>query len=168
MVWLVVAERRGKGRFHDDESREGIVRVFALFLLCCVSTQAQTFTVLHQFRGKLDGAVPVAGITLDAQGNLYGTTEGGGSKLKPGLGVIYEIAPTKKETILLRFNGKDGKTPMVAIAFDAQGNIYGTTQVGGGPGNSGVVYKVDAITKKPVVLHAFPKHSQGPDRRSVV
>jgi uncharacterized repeat protein (TIGR03803 family) len=132
------------------------------FVLLCSSVQSQTFTVLHQFRGKLDGAVPLSGITLDAQGNLYGTTEGGGSKLKSGFGVIFEVAPsTKKETILLRFNGKDGHGPMAGIAFDTQGNIYGTTQIGG-PNNAGVVYKVDAVTRKAVVLHGFPKHSQGP------
>src|SRR5262249_47037938 len=35
--------------------------------------------VLYSFKGGSDGAVPMAGVTLDSTGNLYGTTINGGS-----------------------------------------------------------------------------------------
>jgi uncharacterized repeat protein (TIGR03803 family) len=48
-----------------------------------------THTVLYTFTGGADGAVPDAGLILDKQGNLYGTTIGGGI----GFGVVYELTP---------------------------------------------------------------------------
>ena len=49
-----------------------------------------TFTDLYDFTGGSDGANPFGGVTLDANGNLYGTTESGGTY---GYGVIWEITP---------------------------------------------------------------------------
>jgi len=49
-----------------------------------------TYTDLHDFTGQSDGGMPVGGVVLDAQGNLYGTTSAGGSL---NLGVVFEITP---------------------------------------------------------------------------
>lgn len=49
-----------------------------------------TYTVLHEFTGGDDGDYPIGGLVLDAQGNLYGTTSGGGAY---GSGVVWEITP---------------------------------------------------------------------------
>ena len=62
----------------------------APLLLCSVS-KAQTFTVLHTFNGP-DGAGPLAGVTLDAAGRIYGTTYSGGANNQ---GVVYRLSATE-------------------------------------------------------------------------
>ena len=137
------------------------MKLLTTFLLLRLFCTAQTFTVLHQFQGGLDGAHPVGGVSLDAQGNVYGTTLKGGSKLNVGAGVVFKINPSiKKETVLLRLGAKTGSRPMASVISDAQGNIYGTT-TSGGASNTGTVFKIDAITKKPVVLHSFAAYEKG-------
>jgi uncharacterized repeat protein (TIGR03803 family) len=90
-----------------------------------------------------DGAQPRGGVTFDAAGNLYGTTEEGGPN--GGLGTIFELTPasdgTWKQTVLLSFTGADGAHPYTALTFDKTGNLYGTTAFGGTYGN-GVVFKL--------------------------
>ena len=67
---------------------------------------------------------------LDAAGNLYGTTAGGGAS---GNGTVFKLAPDGAggwaETVLHSFNGTDGSLPLLApLVADAQGNLYGVTQ----------------------------------------
>jgi hypothetical protein len=57
-------------------------------LLVCRGGQAQTFTVLHKFHNSRDGAFPYDALLLDASGNLYGTTAGGGQF---PYGTVFEI-----------------------------------------------------------------------------
>lgn len=105
-------------------------------------------TIMHHFGVKKgDGAAPFAGLILDAAGNLYGTTEGGGKACDgEGCGAVYELQRTAsgwKEIVLHRFdnNGKDGVTPgWGALVMDSSGNLYGTTATGGCCG--GVVFKL--------------------------
>src|SRR5271157_4984795 len=95
------------------------------------SAQAQTYTysVLYTFTGSPDGAFPVAGLVRDAQGNLYGTTQGGGAR---GAGTVFKVDTTGKETVLYSFTGgADGAYPGAGLLRDAQGNLYGTTVYGG-------------------------------------
>jgi uncharacterized repeat protein (TIGR03803 family) len=91
-----------------------------------------TETVLHRFSGD-DGFGPAAGVTLDAGGNLYGTTEEGG---RYSLGVVYKLFHTPSgmwiETVLHHFTGgSDGAYPASTVLLDAHGNVYGTTFGGG-------------------------------------
>lgn len=88
-----------------------------------------TETVLHIFTDKHgDGGNPVAALTLDSAGNLYGTTEYGGSKgCGTGCGTIFEIAPDGTETILHKFNSAtDGANPQAGLTPDGNGHYYGT------------------------------------------
>ncbi len=102
-------------------------------------------TVLHSFAGGNDGGNPYGGITLDALGNLYGTTNAGG----PGRhGTIFKMAQTQagqwSETVLYGFTGGvDGGWPDAGIILDGAGNLYGTAVVGGlgGPEHGGVVFE---------------------------
>src|SRR6478736_831939 len=55
-------------------------------------TPAGVHTVLYNFTGGADGGEPYKGVTLDAQGNLYGTAvTGGGGSCEGGCGVVYEL-----------------------------------------------------------------------------
>jgi uncharacterized repeat protein (TIGR03803 family) len=89
-----------------------------------------TETVIHGFNGR-DGANPAASLLMDAAGNLYGTTTGGGTA---GFGVVFEISAASGEArVLHNFTNKegDGAYPQAALIMDAANNLYGTTAVGG-------------------------------------
>ena len=96
-------------------------------------TLAQTESLLYSFKGgSVDGCSPYAGLLMDSNRNLYGTTENGGTH---GYGTVYKLSPsgsTYAETTLYNFGGiLDGKTPMSGLVPDASGNLYGTTASGG-------------------------------------
>jgi uncharacterized repeat protein (TIGR03803 family) len=107
---------------------------------------------LHVFTGGADGAGPVATVTADSLGNLYGTTQSGGVD---GAGVVFKLDPTGRESVLYTFTGgADGGAPQAPVILDAQGNLYGTTNAGGSSCSCGVVFKLDPSGKE-TVLHAF-------------
>ena len=115
------------------------------------------FSVLYPFTGGADGALPSAGLILDSEGNLYGTTQAGGAW---GEGAVYKVDPSGKETVLYSFTGAlDGALPMSGVIGDPGGNLYGTTQ-GGGEFGYGVVYKLDPSGKQ-TVLHTFTNGADG-------
>ena len=115
------------------------------------SAHAQTFTLLHVFAGAPDGAYPLAGFAQDTAGNLYGTTQLGGSTAGVcatitgfnninGCGTVFEIDTTGVESILYRFTGgTDGEFPASGLVIDGTDNLYGTT--------SAAVFKLDKAGK---------------------
>jgi len=123
-----------------------------------------TETVLHSFTGMGgDGVVPSGGLALDAQGNLYGTTEFGGEYGSPfGYGTVFKVDGTGKETVLHSFNLTDGYDPWAGLVLDALGNLYGTTRQGspGVAGGPGVVFKLTKKNKE-TVLHRFGRPNDG-------
>jgi uncharacterized repeat protein (TIGR03803 family) len=117
-----------------------------------------TFKLLHTFNGKADGAVPVGPLVLDSSGNVYGTTNYGGTGVCQGTpsycGTVFKISPTPTgytETVLWSFKGgvADGFHPATGVILDKAGNLYGTTQYGGvgavGGNAGGVVFEVKTI-----------------------
>ena len=95
-------------------------------------------TVLYSFRSGTDGTIPYAGVTLDAKGNLYGTTSAGGST---GNGTVFELKRSSSgwtEIILHNFELQDdGGTPYAGLVFDPSGNLYGAATQGGVNGTDG-------------------------------
>ncbi len=92
--------------------------------------QAQTYSVLYSFTGTPDGANPYAGLALDKQRNLYGTTWAGGAHND---GTVFEIPTSGGETVLYSFKGVsagDGANPHAGVTLDTKGNVYGTTWSG--------------------------------------
>ena len=118
--------------------------------------QAQTFTVLYSFTGGADGGDPLAGLVVDSEGNLYGTTSGGGAGLLGcvfGCGVVFKVDPSGNETVLHNFGEvlTDGAGPAYgSLLRDGAGDLYGTTSVGGTEG-SGTIFRLSATGKETVV-----------------
>jgi uncharacterized repeat protein (TIGR03803 family) len=110
-------------------------------------------TVLYAFKGIPDGERPYPRLCMDAEGNLYGTTVGGGEPYDAG--TVFKLSSSGKEQVLHRFrdDGRDGGRPQTAVVRDAQGNLYGTTEEGGLDA-SGVVYEITAGGKEKI-LHSF-------------
>jgi uncharacterized repeat protein (TIGR03803 family) len=120
-------------------------------------------TVLHNFTNGPDGGYPFAGLTLDSDGNLYGTTTEGGQIFGDEIagGVVFKIDTTGNETVLYNFPfGANGCRPEAGVILDSEGNIYGTTSECGSGVGYGVVYKVDT-TGKETVLYSFIGGSDG-------
>jgi len=124
-------------------------------------------TILHSFTGSpTDGATPLAGLTADSAGNLYGTTYVGGAGCTDGVvggcGTVFKITPAGVETVLYSFTGgADGSIPdYVVLLIDSAGTLYGTTSTGGDLSctdsrqGCGVVFKIDPSGNE-TVLYAF-------------
>ena len=118
-----------------------VALAIAVAILAAVPTaRAQTLTVLHAFTGP-DGAEPIAGVTMDAAGNLYGTAYGGGQYEE---GLVYKLARKGSGWVLnplYSFHLGSGSEPVGGVTIGRDGNLYGTTS-GGGQHSSGVVYKL--------------------------
>lgn len=104
-------------------------------------------TVLYSFCSQghdsvcPDGATPMAGVTFDKAGNLYGTTEGGGSQNSEGGGTLYKLSPGPSgwnETVLLASYLPAGSAPLADVTIDVSGRLY-TTFSTGAHGGGGIV-----------------------------
>jgi uncharacterized repeat protein (TIGR03803 family) len=113
-------------------------------------------TVLYAFKGGSDGYLP-EGLARDSSGILYGTTQAGGDPNcgSVGCGTVFKLTPDGTKTVLYTFNGgNDGAYPYAGLLRDQAGNLYGTTQNGGGAENAGMVYAI-APDGTETILHAF-------------
>src|SRR5258708_33492926 len=110
------------------------------------TTNGWVHTVLYSFTGGADGGEPYKGVTLDREGNLYGTAVTGGSgSCEGGCGVVYKLTKsggTWNQTIIHAFTGgDDGSGPGARVTVDRSGNVYGMTPTGGTYG-VGTIYKI--------------------------
>jgi uncharacterized repeat protein (TIGR03803 family) len=143
-----------------------LVITIMLVAFSSASLQARTVKAVHVFSNPPDGGSPWAPPIQDKLGNFYGTTWAGGTK---GWGPVYKVDPAGKETILHSFvGGKDGAGPWAGLIMDAAGNLYGTTNTGGGDYcfnhyGCGVVFKLSHDTHgwNETILYALKGGSEG-------
>ncbi len=116
-------------------------------------------SVLYSFgtNGSADGSDPYGELVRDSTGNLYGTTQTGGTY---GLGTVFKIDTSGNETVLYNFSGgpftggtNDGAYPEGGVVMDSAGNLYGTTWWGGDSGD-GTVFEISSSGTK-TTLHSF-------------
>src|SRR5664280_601677 len=128
-----------------------------------------TEKVLHNVNENgTDGALPRAPLIFDAAGNLYGTTEYGGTYYDSDLGTVFELTPAAgggwTEKVLHNFGiGRDGTDPLAGLIFDAAGNLYGTTEYAGNYGGGTVFEWTPAAGGgwTETVLHSFGNGTDG-------
>jgi uncharacterized repeat protein (TIGR03803 family) len=148
----------------------------AFTLALSAPVMAGNFTVLHTFKGGRDGTQPLSALTLDAEGNIYGTTFHGGTGKcnNVGCGTVFRIAPDGTKTVLYNFRGgkADGAWPLAGVIFGADGALYGTASHGGGgqsddcEGNGcGAVYRLTTDGQESI-LHFFSGDTDGHIPRS--
>jgi uncharacterized repeat protein (TIGR03803 family) len=126
--------------------------------------------VLYTFTGAADGGYPESDLVFDNQGNLYGTTAGGGNlKCQPsGCGVVFKLTHSSDgrwtEAVLHTFGGPtDGAIPIRNLIRDKTGNLYGATYQGG-QYNWGVAFKLTPAVHgkwRETVLHTFTGGKDG-------
>ena len=106
-------------------------------------TQSGAFSTFYSFLGQPDGSNPIGGVIQGADGNLYGTTEYGGSTANSsnnGYGTIFELTGTGVLTTLHSFTGQnDGGYPLAGVIQGTDGGFHGTTSFAGA-GGQGTAY----------------------------
>jgi uncharacterized repeat protein (TIGR03803 family) len=161
------------------------IAITLLCLLAAITNQparAQTYTVLHNFNGFPDGGNPVAGLTMDGAGNLYGTASYGGDPYcdnGSGCGTVFRL---KHEAggwvldVLQTFTEANGFGPEGRVVFGPDGALYGTT-AGGGSAESGVIFRLSpppnicravSCTWTETLLYQFQDGSDGASPESEV
>ncbi len=142
-----------KGNLYGSTGAGGTAGLGVVYEISPAGGNQATETVLYNFTGTNgDGANPRGDLIFDSLGNLYGTTYAGGAF---DLGTVFELSPPSSpggewtESVLHSFQGmpSDGTAPTAGLVFDALGNLYGTTSLGGFnsgfcDGGCGVVFEL--------------------------
>jgi len=125
------------------------------------------YGILHNFSGERDGEIPSSTLTLDSQGNLYGSTYRGSGTCctDPNEGTVFKLTPSSngswQETVLYNFTNQTGNCqhPASNVVFGASGNLYGTANYGGAWGG-GCLFEISPAGEF-TVLHAFGQGTDG-------
>ena len=136
---------------------------------------ARNVTVLYSFEGLSDGGNSTASLISDKKGNLYGTTVYGGQNQSAkcgelGCGTVFRLGRDGTETAVYQFaGGGDGRWPLAALIMGKDGDLYGTTYIGGGTGcdshsGCGTVFKLSPSGTE-TVLYRFMGGADGGNHR---
>ena len=136
----------GSGNLYGTTSAGGSGGAGTVFEMM-LSGGVWNFSLLYSLVGNAVG--PVASLTMDSSGNLYGTTEIAGPY---DSGTVFELSPSSDGwtyTLLHAFTGAaDGSEPRGQLSIDSTGNLYGTTSFGGANpgcfsgGGCGLVFEI--------------------------
>jgi uncharacterized repeat protein (TIGR03803 family) len=141
------------GDFYGATSAGGSGGHGTLFQL----TSSGTLTTIYSFTGGSDGGDPRAGLVVGGAGDFYGTAVSGGAS---SMGTVFHLAASGSLTTLHSFTGgKDGGSPYGALIEGTGGDLYGTTETGGG-GSSGTIFKL-TTSGSLTTLHAFARATNG-------
>jgi uncharacterized repeat protein (TIGR03803 family) len=108
------------------------------------------YSFKEYFNQTISGSYPMGGLVECNDGNLYGTTFGGGSSSH---GTIFRLTPDGNHTVLHSFTGANGRWPSNALVQGSDGSLYGTTAQGG-THNFGTLFRVTASGSF-TLLHSF-------------
>jgi uncharacterized repeat protein (TIGR03803 family) len=167
LTWDTAGNLCGTTFYGGSGSGAGVV-----FELVPNSGGTWTEKVLYTFTGGADGNEPAAGVIFDQQGNLYGTTEGGGKgtcAFSRPCGVVFKLSPqsggTWKESVIYDFPNDGNSSPLAELVFDSAGNLYGTaSNQGQDNGCCGTVFKLAPKSGggwKETTLHSFTGGNDG-------
>ena len=148
------------GDFYGTAANDGPNTGGTLFKV----TASGVFTLLHAFGAGDDGAQPDAGLMVARDGYLYGTTTRGGTD---GAGTVFKLIPGGGYTRLFSFHGgsnPNGGYPEAGLVQGWDGDLYGTTEVGG-TANAGTVYKI-TTNGYYSTLYSFTGGSDGSNPRA--
>ncbi|MGO8796246.1 MAG: choice-of-anchor tandem repeat GloVer-containing protein [Candidatus Sulfotelmatobacter sp.] len=142
--------------------KTGLLWIFCV-LPVLAAAQTYTYSTLANFP-KTGGPFGATYLTIDAHGNLYGTSPYGGKYSENengGDGTLYKVTPSGTVKVLLNFGSSatDGVEPVGPLTRDAAGNFYGTT-LRGGSNSSGTIFKVSPAGAETVVF-SFPNNNEG-------
>jgi len=139
----------GSGKFYGTTEGGGLDDSGTVFELTS-SGEGWFFSVLYSVPGGIDNSGPQGNLAMDAAGNLYGATYDAGAHHD---GNVFKLTPTNggwTYTSLHDFTGgADGANPLSGVTLDSNGNLYGTTSLGGMQGGNncntlgcGVVWEI--------------------------
>lgn len=155
--------------YHGGANGNGTV-----FKLTPTSSGGWRYKVIYSFQGGSDGATPYGGVVISPSGIVYGTTWLGGIGTDqcfsgtPGCGTVFELSPNTDgsytHSVIYTFVGPptDGGGPQ-GIILDPNGNLFGTTQIGGAFFSSGTVFELEPVGSgwQETVLHSFGQGNDG-------
>ncbi|MGC2476967.1 MAG: choice-of-anchor tandem repeat GloVer-containing protein [Candidatus Sulfotelmatobacter sp.] len=152
----------GLGNLYGTTADGGAYNRGVAFELSPGSDGSWTETVLHNFGGGNDAAQPECNLIFDRQGNLYGTTTGGGAY--GNAGTVFRLSPSGSgwiETVLYSFqggiNGPNPIMPLGGLVMNREGQLYGVASFGGEYGG-GAVFELNpagSSTFAERVIHNF-------------
>jgi uncharacterized repeat protein (TIGR03803 family) len=127
------------GSFYGTTSGRGVGSDASSYGSIFKVTPAGQFKTLHAFAGyPVDGQGSYGGMVQGADGNLYGTTTGGGAY---SAGTVFSISPDGSIYKVIHNFGRDGAYPYGDLIQGTDGKLYGTTS-GRGANNGGTIFAI--------------------------
>ena len=132
-------------------------------------TPSGTLTTIYGSFSPNNGETPYGGLLQANDGNFYGTAYFGGASnnCNNGCGVVYQVTPQGGYKILHSFTrGTDGGASYAALIQAKDGYLYGTTLIGGGAKDGGIIFKISLDGSTYNILYSFCQQNNCTDGKS--